>query len=199
MILWTIQREEAWRQLETAGFLRAAHGRIMEESWKMPYEWMIAQMTKRIGSPPTPGQYPVWAWLQWETARRARPDLRATGYLVRGERGVRIEFECPDSAALLSDFDLWHYVLNYWYLPETPHEGEQFEADLDRHGLSFFQTKPLPHPQYHQEIVQSWERIFDLDWAKEDLAAPRHQKSIQASIWEIRIHQVRDSKCFTAR
>jgi hypothetical protein len=36
----------------------------------------------------------------------------------------------------LSDFDLWHYVLNYWYLPESEAEGEEFELELKQYGLS---------------------------------------------------------------
>ena len=45
--------------------------------------------------------------------------LAVCGHLPKGERGVRLELQVADDRVLLSDFDLWHYVLNYWYLPET--------------------------------------------------------------------------------
>ena len=199
MILWTIQTREAWQQLQSCGVLRGRRERIVEQSWQGPYQWMIEQMKRRIGSPPSPAAYPIWAWFQWENAKRARPDLRANGHFARGVSAVRIEFECSDAVALLSDFDLWHYILNYWYLPASEAEGEQFEAELARQGLSFFETKPLTSPEYHQRIVKSWQKIFDLHWTEDNRALPRNRKSIQATLWEITTAQVRDHTHFRAR
>lgn len=199
MILWTIQTEQAWREFKTSGVLRSTSDRIMEESFASPYEWIVRQMKERIGPPPIPQAYPVWAWLQWENARRAKPDLRAAGHLRKGERGVRIEFECLDSAVLLSDFELWHYVLNYWYLPKSKAEGDKFEAQLGKQGLSFFKTKPLPNRKYHEKIVASWDKIFDLDWTEDELASPKSEKSIQATIWEVTAEQVNGYKHFESR
>jgi hypothetical protein len=30
-----------------------------------------------------------------------------------------MQFAAPEDQTLLFDFDLWHYVLNGWYLPAT--------------------------------------------------------------------------------
>jgi hypothetical protein len=199
MILWTIQTENAWREFLSSGVLRSTRERIMEQEWDSPYKWMIRQMEQRIGPPPTPGAFPVWAWLQWENAKRPKPDLRAGGLLLKCESGVRIEFECPDSLALLSDFDLWHFVLNYWYLPESEVEGDEFEAQLAERGFSFFETKPLPNRVYHDTIVASWDKIFDLDWSESEIAMPRSEKSIQATVWELNADQVRNHDYFMAR
>jgi hypothetical protein len=171
----------------------------MEQVWDSPYQWMIRQMEQRIAPPSTPGAYPVWAWLQWENAKRPKPDLRAGGHLPKCESGVRIEFECPGSFALLSDFDLWHFVLNYWYLPESEVEGDEFEAQLAERGFSFFETKPLPNRVYHDTIVASWDKIFDLDWSESEIAMPRSEKSIQATVWELNADQVRNHDYFMAR
>ncbi len=171
----------------------------MEESWVSAYRWMADQMKKRLGPPPYADCFPVWAWYQWESAKRKRPDLRAGGHLSKNERGVRIDFECHENAALLSDFELWHYVLNYWYLPESEAYGEAFEAELEREGLSFFKTKPLLHPEYHEKIVRSWDKIFALDWTEPDFASPRDQKSIQSTVWQLKIDQVRSYKHFKSR
>jgi hypothetical protein len=199
MILWTIQTENAWQELQSSGVLRGTREKIMEHVWNSPYEWMIRQMKQRIGPSPTPGSYPVWAWMQWEDAKRPKPDLRAGGHLPRGESGVRIEFQCPDSSVLLSDFELWHFVLNYWYLPESFLEGETFEARLAEQGLSFIKTQPLPNRIYHNKIVASWDKIFDLDWSESDIAMPRWEKSIQATVWELNTDQVRNHDYFMAR
>jgi hypothetical protein len=199
MILWTIQTEDALSKLEVDGMLRATGKNIMEPSWVGPYQWMADQMEMRLAPPPEPGCFPVWAWYQWENENRRKPDLRAAGHLSKGQKGVRIEFESPDEAALLSDFDLWHYVLNYWYLPESEAEGKEFEAELERHELSFFDTKPLRSPKFHGRIVESWNRIFDLDWFQKNLALPLPRKSIQATLWGITKDQVRNCKHFKSR
>jgi hypothetical protein len=199
MILWTIQKEKAWERLQRRGYLIATIENIMEESWVSAYRWMADQMKKRLGPPPYADCFPVWTWYQWESAKRKCPDLRAGGHLSKNERGVRIEFECHENAALLSDFELWHYVLNYWYLPESEADGEAFEAEIEREGLSFFKTKPLLHPEYHEKIVRSWDKIFALDWTEPDLASPRDQKSIQSTVWQLKIDQVRSYKHFKSR
>ncbi|MCP3925850.1 MAG: DUF3841 domain-containing protein, partial [Desulfobacterales bacterium] len=80
------------------------------------------------------------------------------------EKGVRIEFECLRDDVLLSDYDLWHYALNYWYLAETETNSESFEAELEKHGLSFCRERPLPNAKLHDKIKKSWEKIFDIDW-----------------------------------
>jgi hypothetical protein len=111
---------------------------------------------------------------------------------------VRIEFQCPDSLVLLSDFQLWHYVLNYWYLPVTDEEGDLFEAELRAHNLSFFDTRPLPDPEFHRRVVRSWDRIFDLDWSEDGIACPRAKKSIQGTVWQVSLDQVREETSFKA-
>ena len=118
-----------------------------------------------------------------------------------GDRGVRIEFAISDRLVLLSDFDLWHYVLNYWYLPESQKDDEDFESELSRRGLSFYKDKPLRNAVFHRKITESWVRIFDLDWTDRNrgIAHPRTRKSIQASLWELRRDQVRDVRFFGAR
>ena len=199
MILWTIQTEEAWLKLQATGMLRASRENIMEGCWILPYEWMVDQMKIRIGPPPGSSCFPMWAWYQWEGEKRSKPDLRAGGHLSKGQKGVRIEFECGDEEVLLSDFDLWHYVLNYWYLPESESDGEDFEAELATFGLSFFKQKSLPDAEYHNRIVQSWDRIFDLYWFEDDLAEPFPGKSIQATLWELTVDQVRNCKHFRSR
>jgi hypothetical protein len=50
------------------------------------------------------------------------------------DRAVRLELEYPDERALLSDFSLWHHVLNYWYLPSSEADGDRFESALADHG-----------------------------------------------------------------
>ncbi|HAS55200.1 MAG: hypothetical protein A2X56_05500 [Nitrospirae bacterium GWC2_57_13] len=198
MILWTIQTSEAWKRLQEKGVLRADDGRISEDM-RLGYGWMANQMRRRLGPPPMERAALLWAWYQWSGVKRKRPDLRSAGHLPAGSRGVRIEFEIDDGRVLLSDFDLWHYVLNYWYLPVSEADGDAFLRELQERGLSFYTAKPVPDPGYHGKIERSWERIFDLQWTEEALVHPRERKSIQACIWELRWEQVKRADQFIAR
>ena len=83
---------------------------------------------------------------------------------------------------LRSDFELWHYVLNGWYLPRSRADERDFDARPDR-----------------RRIAPSWGRIFDLDWSNRRYVAAREAKSIQGTIWELRPEDVRRSVHFTAR
>jgi len=146
MVIWSILTEQAWGRLQLRGRLQAARRHVAKE-FVLSYDWMAEQMMRRLKTArPSTDAMPIWAWYQWE-GRRRKPDLRANGHLARGERGVRVELEVADGRVLLSDFDLWHYVLNYWYLPKSEKDGEAFEKKLTRLGLSFYHCDhqhPLP-------------------------------------------------------
>lgn len=198
MILWTIQTLEAWKILNRDGGLRADPSRV-EDYWRPAYQWMAAQMRQRLDCQPSESSLPIWAWFQWHGEHKRRPDLRSSAHLPKGTRGVRIEFEANETQVLLSDFELWHYVLNYWYLPESEAEGEAFEAELAKVGLSYYASKPLPDPKYHERIERSWLRIFDLNWSCDGIASRKEDKSIQAALWELRMENIRKVQVFTAR
>ncbi|HEY1013929.1 MAG TPA: DUF3841 domain-containing protein [Herpetosiphonaceae bacterium] len=196
--LWSIQTVEAWEIAKERGALRADPAFVWPD-FIPAYEWLAGQMAERIGPPPDGCRFPVWAWRQADSARRPRPDLRESGHLERGARGVRLELLVPAAHVLLSDFLLWHYPLNYWHLGASESDSERFEAELADQGLSPYETKPLAHPGYHAQIQRSWERIFDLDWDDLYFTFPRDQKPIQATLWEVRPEDVRSVTLFTAR
>ena len=204
MVIWSILTQQAWDDLQQRGRLWVGRRHVMQE-FLGPYAWMAEQMERRLKIPgPSKNAMPIWAWYQWEGAARCKPDLRSGGYLPTGEPGVCVELEVTDDRVLLSDFDLWHYVLNYWYLPESEKDGKAFEKKLARAGPSFYgcdRHHPLPHVRYRQEIERSWERIFDTDWSDRGhaIASPPKKKSIQATLWELSVDDVVEVRKFTAR
>lgn len=195
MLLWTIQKVDAWKKLQQRCVL-SGERQYVEPFFLNAYQWLVEQMEIRVGPQPESDAFPIWAWYQWE-GQKKKPDLRSSGYLPKGEWGVSIEFEVCEKRVLLSDFDLWHYVLNYWYLPLSLADGDRFEAELAEKGLSFYASKPLPDINYHRQIVESWHRIFDLGWYEEEISA--QPKSIQATLWELRLDDVRAIRTFKAR
>lgn len=199
MILWTIQSLDAWRTLQDTGILHTDPN-LAEQGFLKPYGWLADRMVERVGSPPAGASLPLWAWYRWEGAGRPRPDLRSGGLGTPGSMKVRIEFEIADDAVVLSDFDLWHCPLNYWYIAKDEAASEAFEAELKKRGLNFFEQKPLPVAKYHRRIVESWLWIFDLAWDSDWFTHADHDKKcIQATFWELRLEMVRETKEFRAR
>lgn len=203
MVIWSILTQQAWEKLKQEGRLQAKSCHA-EKDYLAAYTWMAVQMERRLTIPkPSEDAMPVWVWWQWWSDRR-RPDLRAGGHLPKGSRGIRVEFQVEDDLVLLSDFDLWHYVLNYWYLPRSEKDGEAFEKKLTRAGLSLFgcsHGQPLAHAKFRREIEGSWERIFDLSWTdpEQKIVRRARDRSIQGTMWELLLKDVVDTTEFTAR
>jgi hypothetical protein len=115
MKLWTIQHYQAYNELIGTGALRADEDYCYKD-FRLAYDWMAWKM-KHNGLLPSAGvNYPIWAWYKWK-GKHKRRDIREEGYAERGENIVQLTIEVNDKDVLLSDFDLFHYVLNYWYLP----------------------------------------------------------------------------------
>ncbi len=178
MKLWTIQHRTAYDKLMKTGFLRADENHLFcEDDLRFAYDWMAEEMKKRIGNPPDKIQYPVWLWYQWEGCRK-RPDMRSFGrrWAAKGTPITLITAEIPDHKVLLSDFDMWHIVLNNAYLALTEEEDE--------------------HPVLTKE--KSWERIFDFSIDNEYWNL-KGSRSIQATVWEVVKEQVCKAEHFIAR
>lgn len=184
-LLWTIQHEEAYREFERTGVLRASEEHLFcEDYYRFAYDWLSKQMEQRIGTPPENVRYPVWAWYQWE-GKRKRRDLRYSGYAERGTPMVQITFEADPSSFLLSDFDSWLIVM-----------AKQFLADNEAEWDSFYDA----HPQTTQADVEpSWDRVFDIWRHTPGWDYEPERKSIQATLWQIEMSQVKKVEHFIAK
>lgn len=128
------------------------------------YRWLSKRMADLIGEPPSGVRFPVWAWYQWEGVRK-RPDMRThRRWTTKGTPIVLITFEIPDDKVLLSDFDMWHVVLNDDYLGLTK------EDDKDDYT--------------EEEKIKSWDNIFQYDLQNDYWGLDC--KSTQATMWEIK-------------
>ncbi|GHO80287.1 hypothetical protein KSD_80580 [Ktedonobacter sp. SOSP1-85] len=207
MLIWTIQSLQVWEKLQQDGFIYGPGpdliNRVTESwQWQTAYQWMAEQMERCIGKRPKPNISPLWAWFQWRDVTHRKPDLRSSGHLAPGTKGVRLACEIPDDQMLLSDFLLWHHALNYGYLSLSQAEEEAFEAELAADGLTYMPLGPLSDPVFHQRILESWQRIFDLDgvghpdWLGNQT---RDEKAIQATFWQLSLDQIREVTLFTSR
>lgn len=181
MHAWTIQSPDVLAEIQTGQVWRTARP-PNPSSWTAAYRWMARSMRGRLGPPTLPGQMPIWCWCQWRGELSRKPDLRHAGHLPRGSRGVRLELKIDATRLLASDFELWHYALNGWYLPSSLRDERAFDARPDR-----------------RRIEPSWQRMFDLDWNNRRYQGARAERSIQGVIWEIRPDDVVESASFVAR
>lgn len=197
MKLWTIVPEAAWRVLNRLGSLRAAE-HVSDREHVQAYEWMSLQMIERLGHTSMGSRLPIWAWYQYRDAERKRPDLRSSGHLPRGSVGYRIEFNMADHEVLLSDFDTWHYVLNYWHLPASKADHTTFQSRYGS-GVHYSWDDQPSLKSVRKVIQQSWMRIFNLGWHDPFINQPRHQKQIQACIQQLCLDDVVRADRFIAR
>lgn len=151
------------------------------------YEWLGRQMQARNLARPTPDSYPVWAWYQWYGPTAKRPDLRTSSMKRwgRSERMVELLLELPDEDVLLSDYDAWHFALNYWYLGR-PRDTRAFTRRCKAVGLSYYRNKPLPDAALHAELQGSWQQMLDMDAARRVLQCRAGEQVIQATFWTLR-------------
>jgi len=169
MILWTIQRVEAWQTLQRRGVLLGDMRRVYIH-FRPAYQWLMEHLSLR--------RAPIWAWHAYN-AKRKRPDLRCSAHLGRGERGVCVEFDAPDGLVTLSRFDLWHSALNDAFLSED----EQHDID---------------NPTLEQK-QQSWQHLFDLNFSDPAWHGPPDEAWIQATLPCLRSEWVRSYQHFKAR
>lgn len=179
--LWTIQDETAFNAFIKTGVLRAdPNYLIFDGNFQSAYDWMTSQMNLRIGPAPDGVKYPIWAWYQWE-GKRKRRDLRLSGYAKRGTPMVQITFEAEENTFLLSDFDDWHFVLCDNYIPDDENDWDSF------YDNDFINKKDA--------IIKSWDKIFDLNRCN----SYKDNPSLQATLWEIHLSQVKKVDHFIAK
>ena len=134
MILWSIQHKNAYDQMLRDGRLVVSEEYVRRSmpEFIFAYSWMTDQMIKRIGQKPKGVNYPMWAWYQWEGERK-RLDMRS--HRVWGEKGtpiVLLTIDVPPEKVLLSDFDMWHMVLNNGYLALTEEDEKEIYSDEEK-------------------------------------------------------------------
>lgn len=183
--LWTIQNEAVFDLFQETGILRADPNHlIFDGDYHDAYDWMVYQMQQRIGPAPADVQYPVWAWYQWD-GKRKRRDLRQSGYAKRGTPMVQITFEADTKDFLLSDFDAWHFVLANHYIADGEQDWEDFYANGgDRRT---------------DEVIASWDKVFDLNRYIPNWDSEPDRRTVQATLWEVRISQVKKVEHFIAK
>lgn len=146
MRFYTVQHKDVWEHLQKIGEYRTNEKFICEESFLPAYNWLNSQAKKRIKEWNT--ERPVWLWVK-------KPDLRTYRFIKNPDEPkvqdyVLIELEIPANEVLISEFGLWHHVLNNSYIAYTKKEDEEFDEQLEKTSSQEIQKK----------IEQSWEKCI---------------------------------------
>lgn len=200
MTLWTIQPLERYEQLLKTGSI-CGEEPFIEPIFLDSYHWMLQKMEERIGKQPFSDCYPVWAWYQYNGVHKKKPDLPHNCLLPKGTKGVCIEISKNENEVLLSDFVLWHSALNKFFIGINEEDGLAFEVALDKleeQGIEPYKFDKLPRV-FQQKMIESWDKIFDLEFDDPYYSCPKAAKSIQATFWTLSIHEVVSVMEFVAR
>ena len=176
MKLWTIQPWEVWELLQYTGIYQCDPTRVtMSAYFDEKYRCLNRKMTTRIGSPPQGVIYPVWAWYK-QNGRHCKPDLRSErrGCGSENENYTCIELEVPENQVLLSDFDIWHIILNDGLISDSEEESQAQEALYN--ALSAAQKRAYKD--------KTWERVFDVSPLKNGWTICGEW--VQATCWDLR-------------
>ena len=197
MLLYSVQPLSVWNALSEGRVVTATpfdnDPQICEgadESWREAYTWLSAQMRARciasLPDEPVP-TFPMWAWHWYNGMNSRKPDLRTRTMRDWSltQRMVLLHLDVDDSRVLLSDYDGWHWCLNYWYLGRA-RETQVFQREVkDTLNTSYFKSKPLPHPDYDARLRKSWERMFDLAAMRPILETSMKKQIVQATLWQL--------------
>ena len=158
MKLWTIQPIKVIEILETKGYYLCDISKseyCNNNEFVKAYEWMVSMMDERgILRPQENVSFPIWAWhtRDW---KQKRPDYILTEFVqTKDGMMVCIELEVPDSQVLLSDYNLWNFVLNDIWLDDS-----QCESDWEEKQKWYNMQMPEVQKMTKRD---SWKRIFDL-------------------------------------
>lgn len=81
---------------------------------------------------------------------------------------------------MLSDFELWHFVLNYWSIHDSNFTEKYFDTELAKLNIKFQEKDKYPD-YIKDKIEKSWQKIFNIS---------DPNKSIQANFWELNANDI---------
>lgn len=192
MRLWSIQTVKAYEELSNKGVLYTDETLSMayeEPIFEVAYRYMMKQFALRLNKKIS--NYPIWSWYLYDGIAKPKPYLRYKGYDEPGTKLVRITLDVPNNEVLLSDFSLFHNVLNDWYIPKNEQDLETYDE----------RKTNLTKEEIYKLKLDSWDLIFDLEREDDDnfMFGKKENKIIQAITTCIKLEQVKKVDYFIAR
>lgn len=118
--------------------------------------------------------------------------------MPKGTKGVRIEFEKPENEILLSDLNLWHFILNYWHIADSEKQELEFDKLLRKLDIKFIDKEKYT-PSLKKNVEKSWNKIFDMNYECEYVTEKFKEKKIQATFWNLKKTEIIKVDFFNAK
>ncbi|CAL1165079.1 unnamed protein product [Cladocopium goreaui] len=178
--VWTVQAIAAHDAALTMGAYRASPKHLENGDFCNPeaYEFMVTELEKRVGPCPTDVQEswierggagtpkPVWVWLQ-------PPYVPAAARC--GQRNILVEAAVRREDVLGSQFQAYDHVLNDFPLAISEAEDDELDA-----------LKTSAPETWMQRKIDSWQRIFEVDWQGETYSLARgDEATLQGVLWQL--------------
>ena len=196
MKIYTFQPNFVWEQIKNNGFYYPPTDLFEKDSFlneefndfwgfRKSYEWLQNEMKNHGVINSLNNKNLIWAWFKWH-GHKNKPDKRYSSvFNFYKEPFVMLELNIDSSRVFLSDYDGWHFVLNYWYL------GKEKETEDFSSQFNYYKEKPLQNTFAHLNIEESWRTIFDMQKTREILEFNENEQSIQATFYEIFFNDVK--------
>ena len=224
MRVWTVlSTEKEYEQLMKTGYLVTDHldPECMANTdlqFSCSYDWLSKKLREKTSSwkyfiyrwyySISKLVYPRWVWYQVEGSKNPL-DIDITFWSHRSGQYRFIFFDIDPNLILLSDYDLWHYCLNNWYLCNNEGEELQWEKYIEQFDIDIFKLKDINYLDsltkeqsnnakiIQQKIIGSWDNIFDLTNEDEFVHCKNNEKTIQGVTWVLRKKDITFIKPFT--
>ncbi|WP_277963404.1 DUF3841 domain-containing protein [Pseudomonas sp. RIT-To-2] len=178
---WTILERATWQLLEAHGTLTCPVAKADDDPiFQQAYDWMKTSMVSADIHPPAPGLSPWWCWIRRQSDC-AKPYIEDLSGL---DDPVVLQLSVPNVEIVASCFDLWHYVLNRWYIYAS--ESDELEFDQER---AICEESSQSANLLDARMRASWCAVFDLGQTSVDMG-PFEKKSIQGCFWVLREEDV---------
>ena len=184
MNVWTIQSEACWSIASKKGELRCTGPWDGTAAEKLAYQWMTQQLLVRCG---LSCRSPVWFWMRYPGSESG-PILEEQSLLAPGIRGVCVQAEVPDDLLLVSRYLGWIQAISGDYFAESSESYHRF------HDHEF-----PDQARRQQAVINSWDRMFDLDFGDDDYWDPPHDRQLQGCSDGLALCNVSDVKPFIAK
>lgn len=208
MKLYSFQRMHVWDNLNQLGYYHPfsifEYDDFLKEdsqhNWGFThaYLWLKNAMLDKGIHFTANNDHMIWAWYQWAGKNRKQPDKRyASVYdYFKDEPYVLMELDIDPSRVLLSDYDLWHWVLNR-HPAMKRREDQQFSKKYNFN----YSSKDNLSDEGTSIMENSWNNIFDLSLARDIIEVPQKNQQIQATFFELfytdvkKVHFFDNKKC----
>lgn len=193
MKLYSFQRMHVWDTLNELGYYHPfalfEHDPFLKEdlehNWgfTQAYLWLKGAMLDKGIDYSANHDHLIWAWYQWAGKNKQKPDKRYSCVYdyFKDEPYVLLELDIDPSRVLLSDYDLWHWVLNCSPAMTTRNENRFSKKHDYARNIAFADLEK----NTQIELTDSWNNIFDLNLSRKIIQVPQKKQQIQATFFEM--------------